>query len=157
MNILYVCTHNRCRSILSEAITNHLAKGKIQAFSAGSQPAGVVHPLSLQYLRELGISTLGLQSQSWDDFTDKDIDIVITVCDNAAAETCPVWFGNAIKEHWSLPDPSKLQASEADIRAAFFAVMTTIEQRVAKLMTLDWDTLNHEERVLHLHNLVEAL
>lgn len=146
MKILYICTHNRCRSILSEAITNHLTKGKLQAFSAGSQPAGQVHPLSLRYLEEKGISTEGLKSQSWDDFEVEQPDIVVTVCDSAAAEACPVWFGDTVKIHWGLADPSKLTGSEAKIRDAFYAVMNTIEQRVQKLLELDLEPLSKAER-----------
>lgn len=136
MKILYICTHNRCRSILSEAITNHLSHGKLKAFSAGSQPAGQVHPLSIQYLQEKGISTAGLQSQSWNAFEAEQPDIVVTVCDSAAEETCPMWFGNTLLVHWGLTDPSKLEGSEDDSRDAFFAVMHTIENRVAKLLNL---------------------
>jgi len=146
IKILYICTHNRCRSILSEAITNHVAKGKLQAFSAGSQPVGQVHPLSLKYLAEKGISTAGLKSQSWDEFESLAPDIVVTVCDSAAAETCPVWFGNTVQVHWSLPDPSKLQGTESEVRDAFYRVMSTIEQRVQKLLELDLEPLSKAER-----------
>ena len=155
MKILYICTHNRCRSILSEAITNHLANGKLQAFSAGSQPAGQVHPLSLKYLTEKGISIEGLQSQSWDEFESEQPDIVVTVCDSAAAEACPVWFGDTAKIHWGLPDPSKLQGSETEIRDAFYAVINTIEQRVQKLLELDLETLSKTERQALLNRLTE--
>lgn len=136
MKILYICTHNRCRSILSEAITRHLAGDRIFAMSAGSQPAGEVHPLTLKYLQERGVSIEGLKSQSWDEFEKEQPDAVITVCDSAANEMCPVWFGDTLKLHWSLPDPSKLQGSEEEMRAAFFAVMNTIEQRVTKILAL---------------------
>ncbi len=146
MKILYICTHNRCRSILSEAITNHLANGKWQAFSAGSQPVGQVHPLSLKYLSEKGISTDGLKSQSWDDFESVQPDLVVTVCDSAAAEACPVWFGNSLQVHWGLPDPSKLQGTEAEVRDAFYRVMSTIEQRVQALLALDLEPLSKAER-----------
>ncbi len=158
MKILYICTHNRCRSILSEAITNNLAKGKFQAFSAGSQPAGQVHPLSLKYLEERGISTEGLKSKSWEEYENEDAqpDIVVTVCDNAANEACPVWFGNTIKIHWGLSDPSKLEGTEESIRNAFFAVMDTIEQRVQKLLDLNLEILSKEERQAALNNLVEG-
>lgn len=155
MKILYICTHNRCRSILSEAITNHLAQGKLQAFSAGSQPAGQVHPLSLKYLSEKGISTQGLKSQSWDDFEIEQPDIVVTVCDSAAAEACPVWFGETVKVHWGLPDPSKLQGSEMEVRDAFYAVMETIEQRVRDLLELNLDALTKEERQALLDQLTQ--
>jgi arsenate reductase len=146
MNILYICTHNRCRSILSEAITNHLSDGSIRAFSAGSQPVGEVHPLSIKYLTEKGISTDGLKSQSWDEFEALQPDLVITVCDSAANETCPVWFGKTVKLHWGLPDPSKLIDSEDAIRAAFLDVMETIEQRVKLMLSLELHNKTPEQR-----------
>jgi arsenate reductase len=136
MKILYICTHNRCRSILSEAITNHVSNGLITAKSAGSQPVGEVHPLSIKYLQEAGISTAGLRSQSWDEFEDFAPDVVVTVCDSAAAETCPVWFGQSIKVHWGLADPSKLQGSEEEVATAFRATIQEITQRVESLMQL---------------------
>ncbi|MDU0354110.1 arsenate reductase ArsC [Paraglaciecola aquimarina] len=139
MKILYICTHNRCRSILSEAITNHYAAGKIEAKSAGSQPAGEVHPLSLKYLQEAGISTDGLTSQSWDDFEDFEADIVVTVCDSAAGESCPVWFGNSVKVHWGLADPSKLQGSDEELAQAFRDTIAEIKHRVEQLAALDVD------------------
>lgn len=143
MKILYICTHNRCRSILSEAITNQFANGelanKIIAKSAGSQPAGEVHPLSIKYLQEAGISTEGLRSQSWDEFEEFSPDLVVTVCDSAAGETCPLWFGKSLKVHWGLADPSKLQGSEAEIAEAFRATIEQIKQRVQQLADLDVD------------------
>ena len=139
MNVLYICTHNRCRSILSEAITNHFADGKIIAKSAGSQPVGEVHPLSIQYLQEAGIATEGLRSQSWDDFEQFAPDLVVTVCDSAAGETCPLWFGKSLKVHWGLADPSKLQGSQAQIAEAFRASIEQIKQRVEQLLKLDVD------------------
>lgn len=139
MKILYICTHNRCRSILSEAITNHLSAGRIIAKSAGSQPAGAVHPLSLKYLSEAGISIEGLRSQSWDDFADFNADVVVTVCDSAAAEACPVWFGDSVKVHWGLSDPSKLQGSEEELAAAFRATISQISQRVEQLLAIRVD------------------
>ena len=154
MKVLYICTHNRCRSILSEAITNQFSDGKvgkkvggkvgkkvgtIVAKSAGSQPPGEVHPLSIKYLQEAGISTDGLQSQSWDDFEHFAPDLVVTVCDSAAGETCPVWFGKSLKVHWGLDDPSKLQGSEVEISEAFRATIEQIKQRVEQLVNLDVD------------------
>jgi arsenate reductase len=139
MKVLYICTHNRCRSILSEAITNQFADGKIIAKSAGSQPVGEVHPLSIKYLQEAGISTDGLCSQSWDEFETFVADLVVTVCDSAAAEACPVWFGKSLKVHWGLSDPSKLQGSEAQIADAFRATIEQIKQRVQQLANLEVD------------------
>lgn len=156
MKILYICTHNRCRSILSEAITNHMAKGKLEASSAGSQPVGEVHPLSLKYLEEKGISTEGLSSKSWDEFSADQPDIVVTVCDSAANEACPVWFGKTTKIHWGLPDPSKLEGSEKEVRRAFFAVIETIEERVQKLLDLNLEGLLADERQRLLNSLVKV-
>lgn len=133
MKILYICTHNRCRSILSEAITNHLSDGKISARSAGSQPAGEVHPLTLKYLKEINVDTTGLQSQSWDDFESFEPDVVVTVCDSAAGEACPVWFGNTIKVHWGLADPSKIEGTETDKERAFRHAIEVITARVKAL------------------------
>ncbi|WP_075187815.1 arsenate reductase ArsC [Teredinibacter haidensis] len=145
MKALFICTHNRCRSILGEAITNHIGKGILEARSAGSSPVGEVHPLSLKYLQEKGVSTEGLQSQSWDEHESFAPDIVFTVCDSAANEACPTWFGNSIVVHWGLPDPSKLEGSETDIRNAFYAVMATIENRIAKVVQLDLTRLQSTE------------
>lgn len=136
MKVLYICTHNRCRSILSEAITNHVAGDVITAKSAGSQPVGEVHPLSLKYLSEAGIPTEGLKSQSWDEFEAFAPDLVITVCDSAAGESCPVWFGKSVKVHWGLSDPSKLTGSEEDIARAFNDTIEQISARVTDLKTI---------------------
>lgn len=153
MKILYICTHNRCRSILSEAITNHYADGKIVAKSAGSQPVGEVHPLSIKYLNEAGISTQGLISRSWDEFEDFEADIVVTVCDSAAGETCPVWFGKSLKVHWGLVDPSKLQGSEEELAQAFRDTIEQIKQRVEQLAALDVDVKDKAALKLALANL----
>ena len=148
MKILYICTHNRCRSILSEAITNQFSVGKdgkvgkvgkIMAKSAGSQPVGEVHPLSIKYLQEAGISTDGLCSQSWVEFEAFAPDLVVTVCDSAAGESCPAWFGKSLKVHWGLADPSKLQGSEELIADAFRATIEQIKQRVKQLVNLEVD------------------
>lgn len=153
MKILYICTHNRCRSILSEAITNHVSNGSIIAKSAGSQPSGQVHPLSLKYLAAAGISTDGLQSQSWDEFENFTPDIVVTVCDSAAGESCPVWFGNSVKVHWGLSDPSKLEGSEEELAKAFNATIEEISTRVEQLMALNIDVNNKAELIEKLASL----
>ncbi len=147
MKFLFICTHNRCRSILSEAITNHLAQGKITAFSAGSQPVGEVHPLSIKHLQSRAISTVGLKSQSWHEFEHIKPDVVITVCDSAANEQCPVWFGNCVKVHWGLPDPSKLDGTEEEIKNAFYSVIDTIEARIQKVLALDLTHLRNENLI----------
>ncbi len=152
MKILYICTHNRCRSILSEAITNHWAWGRIKARSAGSQPAGEVHPLSLKYLQEAGIATRGLKSQSWDEFENFNPDVVITLCDSAAGEACPLWFGKALKLHWGLADPSRLEGGEEAVAQAFRNTMQEIRQRVEGLLVVA--ELDHEARADALRQLV---
>jgi arsenate reductase len=143
MKILYICTHNRCRSVLCEAITN-ASSGPLQAQSAGSQPVGEVHPLSLKYLAEKGFRTEGLKSQSWDEFEDYEADLVITVCDSAAGESCPVYFGKSLKMHWGLEDPSKLEGSDEDKALAFYHTIDIIEQRVAALAELAKRSLSDE-------------
>jgi arsenate reductase len=145
MKLLFICTHNRCRSILAEAITNHLGNGRLQARSAGSQPAGEVHPLTLKYLVEAGISTANLSSQSWDELENFEPDVVITVCDSAAGEQCPVWFGKSVKVHWGLPDPSRVTGNEAEVKAAFSSVMHTLEKRIKALLELPTDNLDKEQ------------
>lgn len=157
MKILYICTHNRCRSILSEAITNHLSltrgQGSIQAKSAGSQPAGAVHPLSIKYLKEAGIPTEGLVSQSWDELESFAPDVVITVCDSAAGESCPVWFGQSVKVHWGLADPSKVKGSEEEKAQAFRDTLAEIQQRVTDLLPLATKNMTQEELRVALNQL----
>ncbi|WP_018982404.1 arsenate reductase ArsC [Salinimonas chungwhensis] len=133
MKILFICTHNRCRSVLSEAIVNHIAGATILAKSAGSEPAGQVHPLTLKYLAAAGYSTTGLQSQSWDDFEQFEPGVVITVCDAAAGEACPVYFSRSLKVHWGLPDPSKVSESEEQQKRAFEEVISEVERRAHAL------------------------
>lgn len=153
MKILYICTHNRCRSILSEAITNHLAKGNIVAKSAGSQPTGIVHPLSIAYLTEAGISTEGLQSQSWDELEEFEPNVVITVCDSAAGESCPLWFGDSVKVHWGLADPSKIEGSEEEKAQSFRACIAEITERVKKLIPIAEKNLTPAELKFELAKL----
>nr|WP_136249544.1 arsenate reductase ArsC [Ningiella ruwaisensis] len=153
MKVLYVCTHNRCRSILSEAITNHLAGDRIIAKSAGSQPSGEVHPLSLKYLQEAGIPTQELQSQSWEDFDDFEPDLVITVCDSAAGEACPLWMGSSLKLHWGLSDPSKVEGDEDTIANSFRACIAQITERVKNLRELAGKSLTPSELKSELNRL----
>jgi arsenate reductase len=136
MKVLFICTHNRCRSILCEAITNHLAGSWITAKSAGSQPAGIVHPLSLDFLQQKGYPTDHLASESWDLYANFKPDLVITVCDSAAGEACPLYFGESRKLHWGLSDPSKVQGSDEAIASAFLNCIATIESRTQALLSL---------------------
>jgi len=157
MKILYICTHNRCRSILSEAITNSLAGNVIEAKSAGSQPEGQVHPLSIKYLEQAGHATEGLISQSWDEHEDFHPDLVVTVCDSAAGESCPLYFGNTLKVHWGLSDPSKIEGSDDQIEQAFLDCLTEVTYRVEKLKQLAEQNLDHESLKSALLSLTASL
>ena len=134
MKLLFICTHNRCRSILSEAITNQRARGILTAASAGSAPVDAVHPLTLRFLQERGYDTAGLVSQSWVDLEAFEPDRVITVCDTAAGEACPLWMTDVEKMHWGLPDPSRVEGDDETIRAAFMSVIDRIELKVDEWM-----------------------
>ncbi|WP_460418597.1 arsenate reductase ArsC [Pseudomonas sp. microsymbiont 2] len=153
MRVLFMCTANSCRSILSEALFNHMAPPGFEGVSAGSFPKGQVLPRSLVTLQRAGIATDGLSSKGNDAFEDNPPDIVITVCDKAAGEACPVYFGPALKAHWGLADPSAVEGDEAAIDAAFRATLARIEKRFDAFFalpfgTLDRDQLKHElERI----------
>jgi arsenate reductase len=134
MKLLFICTHNRCRSILCEAIASQRGRGLLQAASAGSAPVTSVHPLTLYYLRERGYETSGLTSDSWNDLEAFEPDRVVTVCDGAAGEACPIWMGNVERWHWGLPDPSRVEGDEAVIRGAFLSVIDRIEGKVDEWM-----------------------
>ncbi|MCV9919862.1 arsenate reductase ArsC [Pseudomonas sp. BT-42-2] len=142
MRILFMCTANSCRSILSEALFNHLAPQGFSAVSAGSFPKGEVLPRSLLTLQQAGIATAGLASKGNEAFADNPPDIVITVCDKAAGEACPVYFGPALKAHWGLQDPSEVQGDEATIDAAFRATLARIETRCRAFFALPFAQLD---------------
>ncbi len=130
--LLVLCTGNSCRSIMAEALINHLGEGQYHAVSAGSFPAGYVHPRSLETLKQYGIALENPRSKSWDEFAGQEFDYVVTVCDQAASESCPVFFGQAQKLHWSTPDPAKAQGTEENINAAFDEAFTMLKQRIEK-------------------------
>lgn len=145
MRVLFMCTANSCRSILSEAMFNHLAPHGFEAISSGSFPKGQVLPRSLTTLQHAGISTDRLSSKGNDAFVDCPPDIVITVCDKAAGESCPVYFGPALKSHWELEDPSDVVADEASIKAAFRATLARIEARCQAFFALPFDHLDRDQ------------
>lgn len=145
MRVLFMCTANSCRSILSEAMFNHLAPAGFAAVSAGSFPKGQVLPRSLATLQQAGISIAGLSSKGNEAFADNPPDIVITVCDKAAGEACPLYFGPALKTHWGLEDPSDVVGDEAAMDAAFRATLARIEQRCKAFLALPFDTLSRDE------------
>lgn len=145
MKILFICTHNRCRSILAEAITNHYGHGLIESRSAGSSPAEQVHPLTLEALRKAGIATNGLKSQSWDEFADDTFDYVITVCDKAASEPCPLWFGKSRQVHWGLTDPSTINGDPKTCDAAFQKTIAILTQRIKQIIAWLAQGLDEED------------
>lgn len=145
MKLLFVCTHNACRSILAEVITRQLLGDQVVVRSAGSNPAGRIHPLTLRFLEDKGYNTKELASQSFDDVRDFDPDIVITVCDRAAAEACPAWLGPAARVHWGLPDPSHSEGDEQAKLLAFEAVMQILASRLTALEELDLASLQPYE------------
>ena len=142
MRVLFMCTANSCRSILCEALFNHLAPAGFEALSAGSFPKGQVLPRSLATLQQAGISTAGLSSKGNEAFENNPPDLVITVCDQAAGEACPVFFGPALKAHWGLADPSEYPGSEAEVEAAFHHTLARIERRCRAFFALPFDRLD---------------
>lgn len=139
MHILFLCTGNSCRSILAEATFNHLAPAHMHAMSAGSQPTGYVHPRSLALLAREGIAIDGYVSKSWHALPHPP-EIVITVCSNAAGETCPAYLGQAIRAHWGVDDPAKATGSEAEIEAAFEAAYQCLRLRIEAFFALSPET-----------------
>ncbi|SEG20974.1 arsenate reductase ArsC [Nitrosomonas ureae] len=140
MKVLFLCTGNSCRSILAEATFNHLAPKGWQAMSAGSQPTGQVHPRSLALLTREGIPTEGYFSKSWDNLPATP-DIVITVCGNAAGETCPTYLGPALRTHWGVDDPAQATGTEEEINAAFMQAYGTLREGIETFLSLLLDDL----------------
>jgi arsenate reductase len=131
--ILFLCTGNSCRSVMAEALIKHLGRGRYEPSSAGSSPKGYVHPKTIETLNRHGIDPGAPHSKSWDVFANNSFDLVITVCDQAAGETCPVFSGNPKKLHWSIPDPAKAEGSEAEIDAAFDQAFDLLKARIEDL------------------------
>jgi len=146
LNVLFLCTHNSARSILAEALLNSLGKGRFRAHSAGSSPRSnqKPNPLGLEVLQKAGISTEGLRSKSWDEFATPDapkMDLIITVCDNAAGEVCPIWPGHPATAHWGYPDPSEGDAPDEEKLEAFRKTLHLIRRRLEHLVSLPSDKL----------------
>ena len=151
-NVLFLCTGNSARSIMGEAILNHVGGGRFRAFSAGSYPKGAVHPLTLKLLDTAGIPTAGLRSKSWDEFAKPgapEMDFVITVCDDAAGEVCPVWPGQPVTAHWGIADPAAALGSEHHQEHAFRDALMTMERRINLLVNLKAEALDAAS--LHHH------
>lgn len=141
--VLFVCTGNSARSVLAEATLRAWGGARFDAFSAGSQPTGRINPYALDTLAAAGMTTAGLRSKSWDEFSRDEappMDLVVTVCDSAASESCPVFFGDFVRTHWGLPDPAAVEGSDAEKRAAFVQAHATIKARVMAFLTMPSET-----------------
>lgn len=147
MNVLFLCTGNSCRSILAEATFNHLAPAGWHGMSAGSKPTGEVHPRSLALLAREGIATEGYYSKSWDSLPVTP-DIVISVCGNAANETCPVYLGPVLRSHWGVADPAHATGTDAEIDAAFMQAYQILRARIEAFLALPLEELQQNQTAL---------
>ncbi|MGN9404433.1 arsenate reductase ArsC [Pseudomonas syringae] len=145
MKVLFMCTANSCRSVLSEGLFNHLAPDGMTGVSSGSFPSGRLNPRAVSTLQGLGVDTSTLYSKGSESFQDNPPDLVITVCDKAGGEPCPVYFGPAIKSHWGLSDPSDVEGSDEEVQAAFDATVAHIRRRFEAFFALDFNALDSTE------------
>ena len=154
-NVLFLCTGNSARSIIAEAVLNRLGQGRFKAYSAGSQPMGKVHPFALQLLKNLNYDTSFARSKSWDEFAVAGapvMDFVFTVCDNAAAEACPVWPGQPMSAHWGIPDPAAAEGTEAERHLAFDQAYRMLSNRISIFTSLPMASI---DRLSLQHRLAE--
>jgi protein-tyrosine-phosphatase len=155
-NVLFLCTGNSARSIMGEAILNRAGQGRFRAFSAGSHPTGRVHPYALDLLRRLNYEVSGARSKSWAEFEAADapkLDFVFTVCDDAAAETCPVWPGQPMTAHWGIPDPAAATGNEAEVRLAFAGALRMLTNRINIFVSLPLQSLDRLTLQKRLENI----
>jgi arsenate reductase len=151
--VLFLCTRNSARSIMAEAILNRVARGKFEAYSAGSQPGGEIHPFTVDLLRKLNYDVSGLRSKSWDEFaseTGPKLDFVFTVCDDAAGETCPLWSGDPLTAHWGIPDPVIVEGTEVEQRLAFAEAYRLLNTRIGVFISLPVDSLDRRALQMQL-------
>lgn len=152
-NVLFLCTGNSARSILAESIMNKLGMGQFRGFSAGSHPNGKVNPLALDLLKSLDFPVEGLHSKSWDEFAEPSgthFDFIITVCDNAAGEICPVWPGMPITAHWGIPDPAGVEGTEIEKKVAFAKAFKAMDRRIKLFLSLPIASINQMRIKEHL-------
>ena len=161
-NVLFLCTGNAARSIMAEAILNRLGAGKFRAYSAGSQPKGHVHPETIRLLQSLGHDTSACRSKSWGEFADADappLDFVFSVCDSAAAESCPVWPGQPMTAHWGVPDPAAAVGTAAEIALAFRDAYRMLDRRIGIFVALplrSLDQLSLQKKLREIGRLSDA-
>jgi arsenate reductase len=158
-NVLFVCTGNSARSIMSEAILNHRGASAWTAYSAGSHPSGAVRPEALAQLASAGISTAALRSKSWDEFSGPGappMNFIFTVCDNAANEACPFWPGHPASAHWGIPDPAAVKGTPDEVARAFHEAFTVLDRRITRLIALPIATLSQEELQRELESIGQS-
>ena len=158
-NVLVLCTGNSARSIMSEALINVLGEGRFYAYSAGSQPTGQVNPFAAEQAKLIGYPMESVRSKSWDEFSQPEspkMDIVITVCDSAAGESCPLWRGTPIKVHWGFEDPSHVDGTDEEKRQAFAHTFSLIRQKIQQLVDLPIEALSQDELVAALNRIGES-
>ena len=164
-NVLFLCTGNSARSIMAEALLTTMGKGRFQGFSAGSHPGGTVNPFAIEQVKQTGYPTENLRSKSWDEFAQDGapkMDFIITVCDNAAGEVCPIWPGQPISAHWGFEDPAAAQGSDEDKRRVFEKVYRQILSRVHVFLSLpiemlDKSAIQHEIKAIGKTPLAEGI
>jgi protein-tyrosine-phosphatase len=159
-NVLFLCTGNSARSILAEVLINRWGQGKFKGYSAGSHPKGEVHPLALELLRSRGVPTDGLRSKGWDEFARPGapaLDLVFTVCDNAAGEVCPIWPGQPMTAHWGVADPAAVEGSDVERRRAFLHAYSVLESRIKLFSCLPLRTLDRMRIQESIDNIGTAL
>ena len=155
-NVLFLCTGNSARSVLSEAYLNSIGGERLRGYSAGSHPTGRINPFALELLESNRIDTAGLRSKAWDEFAKPgapQMDLVITVCDQAAGEMCPVWPGMPITAHWGVEDPAAVEGSDENKRAAFMKAFSTLQKRIALLTNLPIDSLDRLAAEQHIRRI----
>jgi len=146
-NILFLCTGNSARSIMAEALATTMSKGRFKGFSAGSKPSGKVNPFAIEQVKKTGYPLDNLRSKSWDEFAAPDaprMDFIITVCDNAAGEACPIWPGHPTTAHWGFEDPAAMEGSDEEKRAAFEKIFNQITTRMNAFVSLPMHTLDEQ-------------
>src|ERR1022692_2773649 len=159
-NVLFLCTGNSARSIMAEAILNYRGRPNFTAYSAGSQPAGVVRPEGLREIERARLPTNGLRSKSWEEFAQPgapEMNFVFTVCDNAAKEVCPIWPGQPMTAHWGVPDPAAVHGTEAEVERAFREAFFILERRISLLLCLPLKTLDSLALKRELDNIGQTM
>jgi len=159
LRILFVCTGNSARSILGEALATTVSRGRLRGYSAGSHPGGKVNPFAAELCAEMNYPAENLRSKSWDEFGVPGapvMDMIVTVCDSAAGETCPVWLGHPATAHWGLPDPAAVGGSDHHKRAAFRAIRNAMATRIGMLLALPIESMNDAERRAQMRRIGET-